>query len=195
MPHSSDPTAPHPGARSTIATDRSRPAPQHSMRVAVIGAGHVGATFAYALLLRGLASEIVLIDANRGRAEGEAMDLAHAVPLTRRTRVWAGDYADRAGAAVTVITAGAAQRPALVDGHVGIHDVYLGVPAVVGREGVERVLRAALAADEIAGLQRSPEVLRERITELHEAGSDGAAASDTTAAEHPRPDPATEAGR
>ena len=80
-------------------------------RIAVIGAGHVGATFAYALLLSGLAAEIVLIDADRGRAEGEAMDLSHAVPLTTPARVWAGDYEDCAGAAVSVITAGTAQRP------------------------------------------------------------------------------------
>lgn len=80
-------------------------------RVAVIGAGNVGATFAYALLQSGLASEIVLIDANHARAEGEAMDLNHAAPLARPARVWAGDYADVAGAAVTVVTAGSAQRP------------------------------------------------------------------------------------
>ena len=80
-------------------------------RIAIIGAGHVGATFAYALLLSGLAAEIVLIDANRERAEGEAMDLSHTVPFTHPTRIWAGDLADCAGAAVTVITAGAAQRP------------------------------------------------------------------------------------
>ena len=86
-------------------------APVHSMRIAVVGAGHVGATFAYALLLRGLGSEIVLVDANRARAEGEAMDLAHAVPFAHPTRIWAGDYRDCAGAAVTVITAGAAQQP------------------------------------------------------------------------------------
>jgi L-lactate dehydrogenase len=81
------------------------------VRVAVVGAGNVGSTFAYALLLSGLASEIVLIDANAARAEGEAMDLAHAVPFSRPTRVWAGDYADCAEAAVTVIAAGAGQRP------------------------------------------------------------------------------------
>jgi glycine/D-amino acid oxidase-like deaminating enzyme len=51
-------------------------------RIVVVGAGNVGATFAYALLLSGLATEIVLIDANRERAEGEAMDLAHAVPFS-----------------------------------------------------------------------------------------------------------------
>lgn len=83
----------------------------HPTRVAVIGAGNVGATFAYALLLHGLAAEIVLIDANHAKAEGEAMDLNHAVPFAPPTRIWAGDYADCAGAAVTVITAGAAQKP------------------------------------------------------------------------------------
>src|ERR1700683_3871372 len=83
----------------------------HAPRVAIVGAGSVGATFAYALLLSGLASEIVLIDANRAKAEGEAMDLNHAVPFTHPTRVWAGDYADCRGAAVTVLAAGAAQKP------------------------------------------------------------------------------------
>jgi L-lactate dehydrogenase len=71
----------------------------------------VGASFAYALLLSGTAAEIVLIDANRERAEGEAMDLNHAVPFAHPTRVWTGDYADCAGAALTVIAAGAGQRP------------------------------------------------------------------------------------
>ena len=81
------------------------------VRVAVVGAGNVGATFAYALAQSGLASEIVLIDANRTRAEGEAMDMNHAVPFLSPCRIWAGDYADCAGSAVTVITAGAAQKP------------------------------------------------------------------------------------
>ena len=83
----------------------------HPTRIAVVGAGNVGATFAYALLLSGLAAEIVLIDRNRARAEGEAMDLNHAVPFAAPCRIWAGDYADCAGAALTVITAGAAQKP------------------------------------------------------------------------------------
>lgn len=84
---------------------------QRTVRVAVVGAGNVGSTVAYALLLSGLASEIVLIDANQARAEGEAMDLNHAVPFANPTRIWAGDYGDCAGAAVTVIAAGANQRP------------------------------------------------------------------------------------
>lgn len=81
------------------------------VRVAVVGMGNVGATFAYALLLSGLAAEIVLIDVNRAKAEGEAMDLNHTEPFAHPTRIWAGDYSDCAGAAVTVVTAGAAQHP------------------------------------------------------------------------------------
>jgi L-lactate dehydrogenase len=80
-------------------------------KVAIVGAGNVGATAAYALLLSGLAAEIVLIDANRKRAEGEAMDLAHAVPFSRPTKVWAGDYEDCAGAVITILAAGIGQRP------------------------------------------------------------------------------------
>lgn len=80
-------------------------------RVAVVGVGSVGATFAYALLLSGLAAEIVLIDANRAKAEGEAMDLNHTVPFAHPTRIWAGNYSDCAGAAVTVLAAGGNQKP------------------------------------------------------------------------------------
>ncbi len=80
-------------------------------RVAVVGLGNVGATLGYALLFSGLAAEIVLIDSNRAKAEGEAMDLNHAVPFADPTRIWAGHYADCAGAAVVVMAAGAAQHP------------------------------------------------------------------------------------
>lgn len=83
----------------------------HPTRVAIIGAGNVGATLAYAILFSGLAAEIVFVDMDRAKAEGEAMDLNHAVPFTPPTRIWAGEYADCAGAAVTIITAGAAQKP------------------------------------------------------------------------------------
>lgn len=82
-----------------------------SRKVAVVGCGNVGATFAYTLLLSGLADEIVLLDSNRSKAEGEAMDLNHAVPFARAARVWAGTYDDCAGAVLTVIAAGVGQRP------------------------------------------------------------------------------------
>ncbi|HEY0605089.1 MAG TPA: L-lactate dehydrogenase [Herpetosiphonaceae bacterium] len=80
-------------------------------KVGVVGTGMVGASFAYALMQRSLANEMVLIDANRGRAEAEAMDLNHGLPFVRPMRITVGDYADLAGAAITVVTAGAAQKP------------------------------------------------------------------------------------
>ena len=82
-----------------------------SSRIVIVGAGNVGVTFAYSLLHSGLASEIVLIDLNRERTEGEVMDLGHAVPFMRPAEIWAGDYRDCAGAAVTVIAAGVGQKP------------------------------------------------------------------------------------
>src|ERR1700751_3828307 len=86
------------------------PQPQ-AIRIAIVGTGNVGSTYAYALLLSGMAAEIVLIDANHAKAEGEAMDLKHAVPFSHPTRIWAGDYVACAGAAVTVLAAGANQKP------------------------------------------------------------------------------------
>lgn len=81
------------------------------VRIAIIGTGNVGATFAFALLNSGLAGEIVLIDANPTKAEGEAMDLNHAVPFMHPTRIWAGSYQDCANASIIVITAGTGQKP------------------------------------------------------------------------------------
>jgi L-lactate dehydrogenase len=62
-------------------------------------------------LFSGLAAEIVLVDKNHSKAEGEAMDLNHAVPFAHPTRIWAGDYHDCAGASVVVVAAGAGQKP------------------------------------------------------------------------------------
>ena len=61
------------------------------IKIAIIGTGRVGASCAYALQLRGLASEIVLINANRQRAEGEAMDINHGSLFTKPVRIWTGD--------------------------------------------------------------------------------------------------------
>lgn len=79
-------------------------------KVVIVGAGQVGSTFAFSLLLNGLVGRIVLVDVDRRRVEGEAMDLNHGVPLSNPVRIWAGDYADCAGADVVVVTAGTAQR-------------------------------------------------------------------------------------
>ncbi len=77
-------------------------------RVVIVGAGHVGATAAYALMLRGLFSEIVLIDNDATLAQAEAADLADANALARPARIWAGSYADAGSARIAVLTAGAA---------------------------------------------------------------------------------------
>lgn len=79
-------------------------------RVAIIGAGHVGATTAYALMLRALFREIVLIDRDAALADAEAADLSDANALARPARIWAGTYADAASARIAVITAGAATQ-------------------------------------------------------------------------------------
>ncbi len=81
------------------------------IKIGVVGAGMVGASFAYSLMQRGLASEMVLIDANHDRAVGEAMDLNHGLAFVKPVRIYAGEYKNLAGCAVTVITAGAAQKP------------------------------------------------------------------------------------
>lgn len=83
-----------------------------SDRIAVIGAGHVGATAAFALMLRALTREIVLVDHDHARAAAEASDIADANALARPATIWAGDYADAAAARVAVITAGTATQGA-----------------------------------------------------------------------------------
>lgn len=82
-----------------------------SSRVVIIGTGAVGATTAYTLFLRERASEIVLIDANKEKALGEALDMNHGLPFTGGVKLWAGDYSDCAGADIIIIAAGASQRP------------------------------------------------------------------------------------
>lgn len=80
-------------------------------KIVLIGAGAVGSTFAYTVLLRGLANELVIIDQNRQKAEGDVLDLNHGLMLAQPIKITVGDYADCAGADIIVITAGAAQRP------------------------------------------------------------------------------------
>ncbi|WP_181438696.1 L-lactate dehydrogenase [Paenibacillus sambharensis] len=79
-------------------------------RIVVIGVGAVGSTTAYTLLLRGRMDELVLIDANRDKAVGDALDMNHGLPFVGQTKVWAGTYEDCATADIVIITAGAAQR-------------------------------------------------------------------------------------
>ncbi len=80
-------------------------------KVAIVGCGFVGSSSAFALMQSGLFTEMVLIDVDRDRAEGEALDISHGLPFARPMNIYAGDYDDAADAAVTVITAGANQKP------------------------------------------------------------------------------------
>jgi L-lactate dehydrogenase len=82
-----------------------------SQKVGLIGTGFVGSSFAYALMQRGIASELVLIDANAEKAVGETMDLNHGLSFTKPMKITAGTYSDLAGSKVVVISAGTSQRP------------------------------------------------------------------------------------
>jgi L-lactate dehydrogenase len=81
------------------------------MKVGIVGAGLVGSTSAYALVLNGVCSEITLVDKNTLRAEAEADDILHAVPFAQRVRVKAGDYSDLKNSRVVVVGAGVNQKP------------------------------------------------------------------------------------
>lgn len=80
-------------------------------KAAIIGCGFVGSASAFALMQSGLFSELVLIDTNHDKAEGEAMDIAHGLPFAGQMKIYAGDYDDIVDAAVIIVTAGAAQKP------------------------------------------------------------------------------------
>jgi len=80
-------------------------------KISIIGTGFVGSTTAYTLMLGGLVSELVLVDKNKQKAEGEAMDLSHGVPFISPVKVIAGDYSDCSGSSIVIIAAGANQKP------------------------------------------------------------------------------------
>jgi len=82
-----------------------------SQKVGLVGTGFVGSSFAYTLMQRGIASELVLIDANAEKAIGEMMDLNHGLSFTKPMKITAGNYSDLTGSKVVVITAGSSQRP------------------------------------------------------------------------------------
>lgn len=94
-------------------------------KIAIIGCGFVGSASAFALMQSKMFSEIVLIDADKDKAEGEAMDISHGIPFVGNMKIYSGDYDDIVDASVIVITAGAGQKPGetrldLVHKNVGI---------------------------------------------------------------------------
>ncbi len=84
---------------------------ENHTKIVAIGSGAVGSTFAYTVLLKGLADELVIIDQNKAKAEGDALDLNHGLLLAKPMKIYSGDYPDCKDADIIVITAGAAQKP------------------------------------------------------------------------------------
>lgn len=80
-------------------------------KISIIGAGSVGSTTAFALMNQHVASEIVIVDINKEKAEGEAMDLDQGQVFVSPVNIVAGDYPDTAGSDIVIITAGLAQKP------------------------------------------------------------------------------------
>lgn len=80
-------------------------------KIVIVGTGFVGSTTAYTIMLGGLFSEIVIIDINKDKAEGDALDIAHGVALRKPVNVFAGDYTECKNADIVVITAGVNQAP------------------------------------------------------------------------------------
>ena len=80
-------------------------------KIAVVGCGFVGSSSAFALMESGLFSEMVLIDATKAKAEGEALDISHGLPFAKPMQIYAGEYEDLSDASLIVVTAGAGQKP------------------------------------------------------------------------------------
>ncbi len=83
----------------------------NSRKIAIVGCGFVGAASAFALMESGLFSEMVLIDSDMSKAEGEALDISHGLPFAKPMQIYAGDYDDVADASLIIVTAGAGQKP------------------------------------------------------------------------------------
>ena len=97
----------------------------NTRKAAVVGCGFVGSASAFALMESGLFSEMVLMDYDNAKAEGEALDISHGLPFAKPMKIYAGSYIDLADAAVIIVTAGAGQKPGetrldLVKKNVGI---------------------------------------------------------------------------
>ncbi|MDR1433623.1 MAG: L-lactate dehydrogenase [Endomicrobium sp.] len=81
-----------------------------SPKVCIVGCGNVGMRYAYSMMIGGVAREMVLVDYNKNKAEGEAMDLTHGAPFVSPIKIYAGDYKDSANSDLVVITAGRGQK-------------------------------------------------------------------------------------
>ncbi len=84
---------------------------QKKRKISILGTGNVGATIAYALTLQGVCSEILLVDINKSKAEGEALDISQCGSCVPSVKIWSGEYEDVAGSDIVVITFGVGRKP------------------------------------------------------------------------------------
>ncbi|ARK29386.1 L-lactate dehydrogenase [Halalkalibacter krulwichiae] len=110
-------------------------------RIVVIGTGFVGSSYAYALLNQEVVDELVLLDLNKEKAEGDAMDLNHGMPFGAPMKIWAGSYDDCKDADIVVITAGANQAPGetrldLIEKNAKIFHTIVGAVMSSGFDGI-----------------------------------------------------------
>ncbi len=110
-------------------------------KCAIIGCGFVGATTAFTLSGSGLFSELVLIDINKKKAEGEAMDINHGLSFRKPMKIYAGNYEDLADCSLIIITAGANQEPGqtrrdLIDKNVAIFKAIVPAIAKVNKDAI-----------------------------------------------------------
>jgi len=124
--------------------------PNEYRKIAVVGVGAVGASTAYALLISGLVSELVLVDIDRKRAEGEAMDLAHGTVFAHPVKVYAGTWWDCRDADIIVFTAGAHLKPGqtrLELVHKNIQVLRETLPGMMDRQGDSVLLMVSNPVD------------------------------------------------
>lgn len=113
----------------------------NSRKAAIVGCGFVGSATAFALMESGLFSELVLIDADKNKAEGEALDISHGLPFAKPMQIYAGEYCDLSDASVIIVTAGAGQKPGetrldLVKKNVGIFSSVIPEIAKYNQSGI-----------------------------------------------------------
>lgn len=114
----------------------------NNRKVAIIGCGYVGATTAFTLMQSGLFSEMVLLDVDEKKAEGEAMDIMHGMPFAMPIQIHAGNYDDIADCAIIIVTAGCNQKPDetrldLVHKNIAIYKQIMGE---ISKRNVEGIL-------------------------------------------------------
>ena len=110
-------------------------------KIAIVGCGFVGAASAFAVMQSGLFSEMVLIDVDPDKAEGEALDISHGLPFAKPMQIYSGSYDDLSDANIIVVTAGAGQKPGetrldLVKKNVGIFKTIIPEIASRNKDGI-----------------------------------------------------------